>query len=139
MVGVKDIRLLSENKPHYSDPVAYVAKSVKIKVRDFQSAEKPFAQPKLTNFDVGVQEEKNIIVPSFGTVSIIFSRHFATLRQLKRRLDLLKQAFFSQMDSRKCWETIEKIILVLDEGFRFLSTEDVQASALEIHNNQKPA
>jgi hypothetical protein len=29
---------------------------------------------------VGVQENKNIIVPSFGTTSVLFTRHLNTLR-----------------------------------------------------------
>ena len=35
------------------------------------------------------------------------------------------------MDSSKCWESIEAIIEVLDKGFRYLATQDVEDSALE--------
>ena len=35
------------------------------------------------------------------------------------------------MDSTKCWEQIDTIISVLDKGFRYLATQDVEDSALE--------
>jgi hypothetical protein len=40
----------------------------------------PFSSTKMTSFEVGVHGEKNIIVPSFGTTSALFTRHFQTLR-----------------------------------------------------------
>ena len=44
----------------------------------------------MTNFDVGVTGDTNIIVPSFGTTSALFTRHLNTLKLLRRRVDLLK-------------------------------------------------
>ena len=64
-------------------------------------------------------------MPSFGTTSALFARHFNTLRLLKRRVDLLKQSYYAQMDSDKSWEHVDEIITVMENGFRFLTTEEV--------------
>ena len=91
-----------------SVPNAMHIRGIKINIKDLDNFEpelnKPYVPTKLTNYEVGVHGEKNIIIPSFGTTSAIFARHFNTLRQLRRRLDLLKQQYYSQMDQEKCWE-----------------------------------
>jgi len=97
----------------------------------------PYTPIPLTNYEVGVQAEKSIVVPSFGTTSALFVRHFQVLRQLKRRVDLLKQSYFSQMDKDKCWEQIDVIIEVLDTGFRYLATEEIQETVFERFNGIK--
>jgi len=97
----------------------------------------PYTPITLTNYEVGVQAEKSIVVPSFGTTSALFVRHFQVLRQLKRRVDLLKQSYFSQMDKDKCWEQIDVIIEVLDTGFRYLATEEIQETVFERFNGIK--
>ena len=81
MAGTPDVKLLAQqDKTYFSEPDAVLARGVKIKVRDFQlSDNQQFVPPKLTNYEVGVQAEKNIVVPSFGTTSVIFTRHFQTL------------------------------------------------------------
>lgn len=38
---------------------------------------------------------KQIVVPSFGTTGALFSRHFDVLKNLKRRVMLLKLAYES--------------------------------------------
>ena len=81
---------------------------------------------KLTNFEVGVQGDRNIIVPSFGTTSTLFARHFQTLRLLKRRCDLLRQCYYAQMDNKSSWEIVDEIITVMDRGFKFLATEEIK-------------
>ena len=70
-----------------------IARGVKIKIKDLDE-EQPFDKGKLTNFEVAVQGEKSIVVPSFGTTSVLFTRHLGTLRQLRRRIDLLKQGYY---------------------------------------------
>lgn len=74
-----------ENKPLYSAPSALVARGIKIKLKDLDEVYdpddlKPYAPTKLTNYEIGVQGEKSIVVPSFGTTSVLFVRHFQTLR-----------------------------------------------------------
>jgi hypothetical protein len=97
MAGAPDIRLLEQKKDGFSEPTAMLARGVKIKIKDLEDRTKyhddennPFVPARMTDFEVGVQGEKNIVVPSFGTTSVIFARHFSTLRLLKRRVDLLK-------------------------------------------------
>lgn len=99
--GVTDIKLLAmdkEVKSFISPPEAIIARGVKIKIKDldeFQHSDfKPFATGALTNYEVGVHGDRSIIVPSFGTTSALFARHFNTLRKLKRRVDLLKQSYY---------------------------------------------
>jgi hypothetical protein len=50
-----------------------VARGVKIKLKDLEENESPQSQPfntvNLTTYEVGVQGEKSIVVPSFGTTS----------------------------------------------------------------------
>ena len=50
---------------------------------------------------------------------------------------MLKQSYFSQMDSGKCWTAIDEIIQILDYGFRYLATDDVKATGLELLNKEK--
>lgn len=38
------------------------------------------------------------------------------------------------MDKDKCWDQIDIIIEVLDQGFRYLQMEEVQATAIERFN-----
>lgn len=130
--GVTDIKLLSMKKDansYTSPPEAILARGVKIRIKDldeFDKSElKPYAPAQLTNYEVGVQGDKSIIIPSFGTTSAIFAKHFSTLRKLKRRVDLLKQSYYAQMDPDKCWEHVEQILEFMDKGFRFLAPEEV--------------
>lgn len=46
-------------------------------------------QERSTNLESGLKDEKQIVVPSFGTVGALFARHFDILRNLKRRISLL--------------------------------------------------
>jgi hypothetical protein len=85
-------------KAFISPPEAIIARGVRIRIKDLdefdQSELKPFAPANLTNYEVGVHGDKSIIIPSFGTTSAIFARHFNTLRKLRRRVDLLKQSYY---------------------------------------------
>jgi hypothetical protein len=42
------------------------------------------------------------------------------LRELRNKIDLLKQAYYGQMDKKKTWEQVDQIILVLNTGCSFL-------------------
>jgi hypothetical protein len=44
----------------------------------------------MTTVEYGVKEDRQILIPSFGTTGALFSRHFDILRKLKRRINLLK-------------------------------------------------
>ena len=48
--------------------------------------------------------DKKIIIPSFGTTSKLFSQHFAILRDLRHKIDLLKQAYEFQRSDKRSWE-----------------------------------
>lgn len=95
-VAIESMKLLGLSHSTESPPVAMHCRGLKIKIKDFDGTgeNKPWLEASLTNHDVGVQGEKNIIVPSFGTTSALFARHFNTLRQLRRRVDLLKQTYY---------------------------------------------
>jgi hypothetical protein len=72
---VTDIKILALEKDITSPPKAMMTKGIKVKVKDLNE-ERPFSPAKMTSFEVGVHEGKNIIVPSFGTTSALFTRHF---------------------------------------------------------------
>ena len=55
-------------------------------------------------------------MPSFETTAELFSEHFLVLRELKYKIDLLKQAYFGQMDKKKTWKQVDEIISVLNAG-----------------------
>jgi hypothetical protein len=46
----------------------------------------------LTGEEHGVSN-KQIVIPSFGTTSKILGQHFSILRELKNKINLLKQAY----------------------------------------------
>ena len=62
--------------------------------------------------------KKEIIVPSFRTTVDVFAQHFLILRELKHRIELLLQAYYSQMDKKKTWEQVNEIVKVLDKASR---------------------
>ncbi|CDW81151.1 UNKNOWN [Stylonychia lemnae] len=63
---------------------------------------------------------KKIIIPSFSTTSALFSQHFSILRDLKKRIEGLKQAYYSQREEERSWEQVEKILHVLEAACKFL-------------------
>lgn len=42
------------------------------------------------------------------------------LKELKGKIDLLKQAYYGQMDKKKTWEQVDSIIGVLKAGCEYL-------------------
>ena len=78
-------------------------KGGKLRIKDLEfgvteNALLPNSDISITNFEVGVHGDREIIVPSFGPTAALFTRHMETLRNLRRRVDLLKQAYHAQMD-----------------------------------------
>lgn len=72
-----NIKMIDLPKDLTSPAKAMMTKGVKIKVKDLSDlVERPASPVKMTNYEVGVHEDKNIIVPSFGTTSALFTRHF---------------------------------------------------------------
>ena len=80
---------------------------------------------KMTNIEWGISGDKQILVPSFGTTGALFARHFDILNNLKRRIILLKQAYFEQAHKELSAEYIEDVIKVLDQGCDFLNFNDI--------------
>lgn len=66
-----------------------------------------------------------MIVPTFGKTSALFIRHFEILRQLRRRISLLQQAYKEQFDEKRSWKEVDEIIEVLERGINFLGFDDV--------------
>lgn len=82
----------------------------------------------MTNNEMSVTDEKQIVVPSFGTVGALFARHFDILRNLKRRIMLLKQSHENQHDDQRSWEYVQQILRTLDKACSFLDFDDVHSS-----------
>lgn len=70
---------------------------------------------------------KEIIIPSFETTTRIFQEHLIVMASLRERIELLKQAYFAQMDRKKTWEQVDQILSTLEQGCKFLNfPEDLQ-------------
>ena len=67
------------------------------------------------------------MVPSFGTAGALFARHFDILRNLKRRILLLRQAYQNQQDEEKTWEQVAQIIKTLEKGCMFLNFDELSS------------
>ena len=67
-------------------------------------------------------------MPSFGTTGALFARHFDILRNLKRRILLLRQAYQNQQDEEKTWEQVAQIIKTLEKGCLFLNFDELTSS-----------
>ena len=57
----------------------------------------------MTREELGVGDTK-IIVPSFKTTEDVFKNHFSILRDLRHKIDLLKQAYEDQRSLDRSWE-----------------------------------
>ena len=66
-------------------------------------------------------------MPSFGTTGALFSRHFDILRNLKRRIVLLKQAFETQQDEERTWDQVGLILKTLEKGCQFLNFDEYRS------------
>lgn len=63
---------------------------------------------------------KQIMVPNMGSISKVFSEHLIIVRDLKLKLEELKQAYISQQDQKRSWEKTEQIITLLRNACTFL-------------------
>ena len=77
----------------------------------------------MTKSELGISPRK-IIIPSFNTTGKLFAQHFQILRELKHKIDLLKQAYLSQRSEERSWESIDRIIDVLDSACYYLDFPD---------------
>ena len=64
--------------------------------------------------------EKQILVPSMGSIGKIFSQHLIILRDLKHKVDKLHQSYFEQMDKVRSWDQVEQILTLLNHAGKFL-------------------
>ena len=97
--AVHNINMLDklDNTKKFESPANVVlARNITVKIKDIPKNTtlrgKTQEQERMTNNEMGVTDEKQIVVPSFGTVGALFARHFDILRNLKRRIMLLKQS-----------------------------------------------
>ena len=95
--GAHDLKMLDrlENAHKFNSPaVEILARNYKIKIKDILKEGELKANrdkmDKMTSIEWGINDEKQILVPSFGTTGALFARHFDILRNLKRRIILLK-------------------------------------------------
>jgi len=61
-------------------------------------------------------------------VAKIFGKHLLILKELKIKIDLLKQAYFGQMDKRKSWDRVDEILDVLKSSCHYLDFPDEDIS-----------
>lgn len=109
--GVQDIRMLDrlDNAKKFESPANVVlARGITIKIKDIPKNTtlkgRVVNQERQTNAETSFTGDKEIIVPSFGTTGALFARHFDILRNLKRRIVLLKQAYENQQDEDRAWD-----------------------------------
>jgi len=115
---------MSETGREFASPAQEIlVRGIKIKIKDMDKTLKAkdgsqvqSNKFRMTQLEVGVQGEKQLIVPTFGMTSSLFVRQFEILRQLSRRIKLLKQAYNLQSDENRSWEQVDLIIEVLDRG-----------------------
>lgn len=75
--------------------------------------------PQMTQEDKTITD-KSIIIPSFATTSAIFTQHFMILKDLKKRIEGLKKAYYRQREEARAWELVDHILLILDSGVKYL-------------------
>jgi hypothetical protein len=64
--------------------------------------------------------DRKILIPSFSTTSTIFNQHFIILKDLKKRIEGLRKAYVRQREEDRAWELVDKIIVILDTGCKYL-------------------
>lgn len=133
--GVQDIKMLDkiDNAKKFQSPANIVlARGVTIKIKDIPKNTtlkgRVVEQGRETNFENSLRGDKEIVVPSFGTTGALFARHLDILRNLKRRINLLKQAYDTQIDEERTWDQVASIIKTLEKGCSFLNFDDVHQS-----------
>lgn len=97
MAGVVEMNMLEAQEREKTSSVSVVlSQGVNIKIKDVpnkrRSQMKEEKQFQMTNLQVSISGDKQIIVPSFGATGAIFARHFEVMSNLKRRIVLLQQS-----------------------------------------------
>ena len=65
--------------------------------------------------------QTKVVVPSFSTSSALFAQHFSILRELRKRVDAMKNALEDQQDQEASWRALEKIMSMLESACNFLN------------------
>ena len=73
----------------------------------------------MTREEVGISDKK-IISPSFETTSKLFAQHFHILRELRHKIELLRQSKEDQRSLERSWYQVDKILHILQEACAFL-------------------
>ena len=109
--------------PEEMEDKSYRAYDIKNKVMNGMNKEANYAldvmEKDRTKQEFGITDQR-IIIPSFGTTSKLFAQHFAILRDLRHKIELLKQAYEYQRSDRRSWEQIDAILDVIGEACRYL-------------------
>ena len=109
--------------PEEMDDKSYRAYDIKDKIMKGVNKEAHYAleimEKDRTKAEFGITDQR-IIIPSFGTTSKLFAQHFAILRDLRHKIDLLKQAYEYQRSDKRSWEQIDAILDVIGEACRYL-------------------
>lgn len=84
-----------ENSNKLKAPASVVlARGLTIKIKDIPKNTtlrgRVIPQTRDTSYEENLSSGRDIIVPSFGATGALFARHFDILRNLKRRITLLK-------------------------------------------------
>ena len=62
-----------------------------------------------------------IVVPSFSSSTALFAQHFSIIRELKKRVEALRNSCVEQRDEENSWIALEKVLGLLDAALRFLN------------------
>lgn len=94
LAGLNDLKMLSKapDITKFASPAdEVICRGVKVRIASLKQKQDTAAslEDQMTKEEIGLGNKK-IIVPSFSTTSILFTRHFHILRDLRRRIDLLK-------------------------------------------------
>lgn len=119
---IGDIKRMAD-LPEEMEDKSYRAYDIKDKVMKGMNKEAHYAldlmEKDRSRQEFGITDQR-IIIPSFGTTSKLFAQHFAILRDLRHKIDLLKQAYEYQRSDRRSWEQIDAILDVIGEACRYL-------------------
>ena len=117
--GIQNLKLLGKgSSTELENSLSVIAGGVKLNIASLTKDQ--FDSQKNVTQEESSINNKRIIIPSFSTTSALFSQHFGILRDLRRCIDGLKKAYYSQRDEERSWEQVEKILNVLDSACKFL-------------------
>jgi hypothetical protein len=109
-IKIKSLQSIAEDDPHASIPTALNKKDLMYFADDppVQSDKlSPTKKKKTLTETEFAMSSKQLIVPSFETTARLFQTHLLILREVKYRVDKIKQAYFAQMDKRKTWQSVD--------------------------------